>query len=133
MPGFEYDPRKGKFRSYLKTVTLRAIFKKSHQKHGTVVLGDIEEAACLADADSETEEAWEQEWRQYHLRQAMCVIRAEFGEADRQAFQEYAVEGHDARDTAASLKVSVDRVYGAKSRITKRLAQIIEFQIRDEG
>ena len=98
-----------------------------------MVLGDSEEAACLADADSETEEVWEQEWRQYHLRQAMCVIRAEFSEADRQAFQEYAVEGHDARDTAASLEVSVDRVYGAKSRITKRLAQIIEFQIRDEG
>ena len=41
MPGFRYDPCKGKFRSYLKTVTLRAIFRKTQQKHGEVALGSI--------------------------------------------------------------------------------------------
>jgi RNA polymerase sigma-70 factor (ECF subfamily) len=133
MPGFQYDPAKGKFRSYLKTVTLRTIFKKTCQKHGTVALGDIEEATRVADADAAIDEVWDTEWRQYHLRQAMRVIRAEFGEADRRAFQRYAVEGHDARETATSLAMTVDRVYQAKSRITKRLTQIIALQVQDEG
>jgi RNA polymerase sigma-70 factor (ECF subfamily) len=132
-PGFRYDPAKGKFRSYLKTATLRAIFKKSRQKHGTVALGDIEEAIHLTEADSDAEEVWEQEWRQYHLRQAMCVVQAEFSASDRRAFQLYAVDGRDARETAAALGLSVDRVYQAKSRIMTRLTTIIEQQVQDEG
>ena len=133
MPGFRYDPRKGKFRSYLKTVTLRAIFKKSRQKHGEVNLEHIEEATRAADADTVIEEAWETEWRHYHLRQAMRVIEAEFSPADRRAFQRYAVEGADARETAETLSMSVDQVYQAKSRITKRLAKLIELQVQEEG
>ena len=133
MPGFRYDPTKGKFRSYLKTVVLRVILKKSCQKPGEVALEHIEEATRLAERDAAVEEVWETEWRQNHLRQAMRVIEAEFSEADRRAFQRYAVEGHDARETAASLAMSVDRVYQAKSRITKRLTQIIELQVQDEG
>jgi RNA polymerase sigma-70 factor (ECF subfamily) len=132
-PGFRYDPAKGKFRSYLKTATLRAIFKKSRQKHGTVALGDIEEATCLADTDSEAEKVWEQEWRQYHLRQAMRVVQAEFSASDRRAFQLYAVDGRDAHETAAALGLSVDRVYQAKSRIMTRLTTIIGRQVQDEG
>jgi RNA polymerase sigma-70 factor (ECF subfamily) len=134
LPRFQYDPAKGKFRSYLKTATLRAIFKITHQKHGALALeDDIEEAACVADANLETEGLWEQEWRQYHLRQAMRIIRAEFSEEDRRAFQLYAVEGLGARETAAKLDTGVDRVYLAKSRIGRRLTQIIEAQIQDEG
>jgi RNA polymerase sigma-70 factor (ECF subfamily) len=133
MPGFQYDPAKGKFRSYLKTATLRAVFKRSRQRHGAVALGDIDEATRVADADSETEAVWEQEWRQYHLRQAMRVVRVEFGEVERRAFQFYAVDGLDARQTADALGMSVDRVYQAKSRITRRLTEMIGQQVRDEG
>ena len=71
MPGFRYDPAKGKFRSYLKTVTLRAIFKRNCQKPAEVALEHIEDATRAAALDTAIEEAWETEWRQYHLRQAM--------------------------------------------------------------
>lgn len=133
MPGFQYDPSKGKFRSYLKTVTIRAVFKKSCQKRGAVDLEHIEEATQAAERDVEIEAAWEEEWRQYHLRQAMVTIAAEFGEADRQAFQRYAVAGQDARAVAEELGLSVDQVYQAKSRILRRLEGLIEAQVRDEG
>ncbi len=103
MPGFRYDPAKGKFRSYLKTVTLRAIFRRSCQKRGEIGLEHIEEATRAADADGAVEEGWEEEWRQYHLRQAMNTIAVEFNQADRDAFQRYAVENADARETAAAL------------------------------
>lgn len=133
MPTFAYDPAKGKFRSYLKTVTLRAIFKIIRQKQRQVDLEHIEEATRAAENDTAAEEAWEAEWRQYHLRQAMRVIEAEFNEADRRAFQQYAVEGVEAREAAAALGMSVDQVYQAKSRILKRLMQLIEVQVQDEG
>lgn len=133
LPGFRYDPCKGRFRSYLKTVTLRAIFKRNRQKHGAVALEAIEAATRAASADREIEESWEAEWRQYHMRQAMRAVETEFNVADRRAFQRYAIEGTDARQTADALNMSIDQVYQAKSRILKRLTQLIEQQVQEEG
>jgi DNA-binding CsgD family transcriptional regulator len=45
----------------------------------------------------------------------------------------YGVEGRDAKETAKQLGMSVDAVYQAKSRIVRRLGQLIEHQIVEEG
>jgi DNA-directed RNA polymerase specialized sigma24 family protein len=67
------------------------------------------------------------------LRQAMRGIAAEFNTADQQAFQRYAVEGRDVRETADALHLTVDQVYQAKSRIMKRLSELIDQQVQEEG
>jgi RNA polymerase sigma-70 factor (ECF subfamily) len=133
MPGFQYDPSRGKFRSYLKTATLRAIFKKRRQNDSEVALGSIEEATRFAEADATVEEAWELEWQRYHLRQAMRVLENEFSETDRAAFRHYATDGHDAQETARKFNISLNQVYHAKSRILKRLEEVIERQVQEEG
>ncbi len=38
MPKFHYEPGKGSFRSYLKTIVLHTIFRRSRQKRGEVAL-----------------------------------------------------------------------------------------------
>ncbi len=132
MSGFEYDPAKGMFRGYLKTLVVRSIYKKKFQKRPEVQLEGIEQAAEAA-GDDETERMWEQDWRQYHIRQAMRALAVEFNEADREAFEQYAVAGLGAQGTAEALGMSLDQVYKAKSRILKRLSELIEQQIQDEG
>ncbi len=131
MPQFRYDPTKGKFRSYLKTVVMHAISRRIRQRGGGLPLDTIGEGDVSPSADAE--QVWEAEWRQYHLRQAMRTIEAELSPTDRTAFARYALRGEDARKTAQSLGLSVDQVYQAKSRILKRLSQIIEQQVREEG
>ncbi len=133
MPQFRYEPAKGKFRSYLKTVVLHTIFRRSRQKHGEVALEDVEAAVGKAADDTDTDARWEAEWRRYHVRTAMRTIEAEFNEQDRASFDAYAVAARDARETAESLGLSVDQVYQAKSRILRRLAQLVEEQVREEG
>lgn len=133
MPGFQYDPAKGKFRAYLKTAVLRAVFRKSRQNPAEIALQDIEAAVTRAADDATIDEVWELEWRQYHLRQAMRMIDVEYNPADRAAFAQYAVEGNSAQQTADALDLSVEQVYQAKSRILKRIGQLIEQQVRDEG
>jgi RNA polymerase sigma-70 factor (ECF subfamily) len=130
MPQFRYDPAKGKFRSYLKTVVMHAISRKIGQKRGELPLDTVGEGAV---SSSDAGQAWEAEWRQYHLRRAMRTIEAESSPTDRAAFARYALRGEDARKTAESLGLSVDQVYQAKSRILKRLSQIIDQQVREEG
>lgn len=132
MPGFAYDPAKGKFRSYLKTAVLNAISRRMFQNRHAAPLEEFEDTTRAGAPDAD-EPAWEAEWRQYHLRLAMKTIRVEFGETDRAAFEHYAVGGLDAARTASLLGVSVDQVYQAKSRITRRLGQLIEQQVGEEG
>ena len=45
--------------------------------------------------DAAADRMWEEEWRRYHLRQAMLTIRSAFNEADRAAFDRVATLQHD--------------------------------------
>jgi RNA polymerase sigma-70 factor (ECF subfamily) len=129
MPGFRYDPERGMFRSYLKTAVERAIRKKLCQNPSHLSL----EPDDVPGDQGVHQSTWDEEWRCYHITQAMKAIQAEFNEMDRRAFQLYAVEGREAKATAEGLGMSVDQVYQAKSRITRRLRQIVEEQVREEG
>jgi RNA polymerase sigma-70 factor (ECF subfamily) len=133
LPGFEYDPQRGKFRSYLKTIALHAMFKRGQKKRGEVDLEHVSQVTRAAASDEAVSAAWEEEWRQYHMRQAMRQIEMEFNRADVDAFQRYAIDGQDAAETAAALNMSVDQVYQAKSRILKRLSAVIAQQVEEEG
>jgi RNA polymerase sigma-70 factor (ECF subfamily) len=133
MPGFSYDPTRGKFRSYLKTITLHAIYKRRLKNRGGVTLEAVDEATRLAATDDAVEQDWETEWRSYHVRQAMRTIAVEFNGVDRRAFERYAMAGGDAASVASECGLSVDQVYQAKSRIMKRLTQLVEAQVLDEG
>lgn len=133
LPNFTYDPSKGKFRSYLKTVVIHASQRRLLQKHPRSGLEDVESTTRAEAADAQVDAKWESEWRQYHLRLAMRTIRAEFNEADLEAFERYAVAGEDPKRVSEELAVSVDQVYQAKSRITRRLTALIAAQVADEG
>ncbi len=130
MPGFRYDPSKGLFRSYLKTITMRATFARKHRQPAVVGVELFMEKAMDEDA---LEASWEMEWRQYHLRRAMHVIDQEFNASDRAAFAAYAIRGEDADKTAQNLNMTIDQVYQAKSRILKRLKNLIQTQVQEEG
>ncbi len=126
MGKFEYDPARGLFRSYLKTVVVHAISKRLCQNRASAGLSEVPDP-------SEGEEPWELEWRQYHFRRAMQVIDSEFSESDRRAFRLYGVEGRPAPEVAELLGLSVDSVYQAKSRVLRRLSSVIDEQVREEG
>jgi RNA polymerase sigma factor (sigma-70 family) len=133
MPGFVYDPAKGKFRGYLKTATLHAIYRRACQKPGGRPLSEVESLVATATGDSTVEGRWELEWRQHHLRRAMAAVRREFSERDVTVFEKYAVAGEAAESVAASSGVSVDSVYQVKTRILRRLSAVIAAQVDEEG
>lgn len=133
MPGFVYDPAKGKFRSYLKTVVLHIIYRKSFQKKGIVSLENLESLTASGTNDETVESQWEAEWRQYHLRLAMKTIAIEFNKNDLGAFERFGLAGEPAAQVAEALEMTPGQVYQAKSRILKRLGELIDEQVQDEG
>jgi len=131
MPRFTYDPERGRFRGYLKTLTTRAISRRLRQARPARPLWA--EGDAMIDHAADTETAWEDEWRRHHVRRAMTALEADFNPRDRLAFAEYAMAGRSAPEVAAALGMSVDHVYQAKSRVMKRLTTIIAEQVADEG
>lgn len=135
LPGFTYDPAHGRFRGYLKTVVLRKIWTLRRQNRFGAHQDIIECVAAQMADDPNIEGAWEAEWRQHHLRLAMQAIERDpkFSEATIAAFRSYATEGKTAEETARMLGISVESVYQAKSRIQRKLADLIEAQVAEEG
>lgn len=131
LPGFTYDPAKGRFRAYLHAMVNHAIHRRSFQKRGERPLEDG--AASFISDGVDADEPWEVEWRQHHLRVAMRSIEAEFNANDLAAFESYAIEGRGVRDVSAELGLTADQIYQAKSRILRRVAELIRAQVEDEG
>ncbi|MBK8976134.1 MAG: sigma-70 family RNA polymerase sigma factor [Planctomycetes bacterium] len=133
MRGFEYDPGRGSFRGFLKTIAARALGKRFRAGRPVADQSVAEHALGNAASDAEEDADWEVEWRQYHLRVAMQRVTAEFRATDLQAFELLTRGDRDARAVAAELGISVDSAYQAKSRILKRLRALVAEQVAAEG
>lgn len=128
MEDFEYDSKRGKFRSWLFTVVRNQIAGFYRRKAcrpqlhgGTTVLAVAEgQEVC-----SESEPEWEREYQHQLFHWAAAKVRQEFGQETWQAFWRTAVEDHDAADVARDLEMSRSSVYVAKSRAVKRIKEVI--------
>lgn len=136
LPKFEYDQERGRFRGFLKTITVRAIGKRLRRRGPAPAIGTDPEMApdeAVGAPDPEFEATWEAEWRQYHLRLAMGVLHNEVRATDLRAFEAVTQGQRDPRAVASELGISVESVYQAKSRILKRLRELIAAQVAEEG
>jgi RNA polymerase sigma-70 factor (ECF subfamily) len=118
-PRFVYDPSKGRFRGYLKTVTLNSI-RARFERDARINTVPISEVSDNADP---VEHTWEQSWREQLLRRALQQVRDESSAHPKtfEAFDRYVLKNEPAADVAESLEVSVDVVYQAKHRISEAL------------
>jgi RNA polymerase sigma-70 factor (ECF subfamily) len=131
---FDYDPAKGRFRSWLKTAVLRAVHRRRRPAADALLrAADDEQALAALCSDPELERVWESEWRRYHLRTAAARARFEFNARDYAAFEAVTVEGRSPAEVAAALGISADAVYQAKSRLLKRIRELVAEQVAEEG
>lgn len=63
----------------------------------------------------------------------MQRVRAEFRASDLLAFQLLTQGGRNAQAVALELGISVDSAYQSKSRILKRLRELVAEQVAEEG
>ncbi|MGB7343050.1 MAG: sigma-70 family RNA polymerase sigma factor [Pirellulaceae bacterium] len=125
---FDYEPDKGNFRGYLFTVTRNQIgkfWKKNSGKAGTgntAVHAMLDQVAAPAD----DEEHWNQQHRQRLMQWASEKVKTEFTDASWQAFVLTSIENEKAAAVAEQLGISVGAVYIAKSRVIKRIRELIQ-------
>lgn len=122
---FVYNPEKGKFRSYLRTICDRASFKIIKKRSEDVSLNTSDDIEFVS-ANNDLEQHWEDAWRQKVLSEAMELVKPEVSEKTLTIFELFVLEGYSAKQVSKILGVTEENVYVAKHRVFKRLKQIIK-------
>lgn len=123
LPDFSYDPRQS-FRGWLRTITLNKWRERcrSYAAAPGISAANLSDIA-LADNGDSFEET---EYRQWLVRRAMQIMQSDFEPTTWKACWEFVVSDRPAVEVAAELNVSVEVVYGAKSRVLSRLRQELD-------
>jgi RNA polymerase sigma-70 factor, ECF subfamily len=119
---FAYDPAKGRFRGWLKTCTVRAAIRRSGKnlRFRGIPLDE------LPDADVAVEPEWNDVWEKQLVSEALALLLVESSNGTAFiAFDRYVLRGESADDVATALGTSVNNVHQAKTRMTKRLREIV--------
>ncbi|MDP7029479.1 MAG: sigma-70 family RNA polymerase sigma factor [Phycisphaerales bacterium] len=126
---FEYDPQKGRFRGYLKRVTLNAIRARHRRKRPTTGFDDSVDPPVENDLDA----AWDRQWTEQLLQRAMGEARNEVEDRTWQAFELYGVRGVPVDAVAEETGMTPAAIRHAKMRLTKRVREIVGRLRESEG
>lgn len=121
MPRFEFDPARGPFRAWLKTVTLNQCRKQRRKRDAVEGVGGNDDR--LLTLSEESNPLWDREYNEYVFRRAMQVMQAQFEPKTWQAAWELTVNSLTAAEAGEKLGLSESAVYVAKSRVLRRLRQ----------
>lgn len=120
LPNFEHNGRTGAFRAWLRGISVNLLreFWRARPQHDSVAL--LEQ---LADPNAELNRLWDEQHDRHVLHTLMDLVRPEFTESTWQSFRRLALDGASAREVADELRLSVNAVLIAKSRVLARLRQ----------
>lgn len=125
--GWQRDPQRGGFRSWLGRVTRNAIINaltrgpKVRASGGTDFHDQI---VAVADSSNELDQHIDQEYRRSLLRMAADRVRPHVDPSTWDAFWKTAIEQRGPDEVASELEMSVGAVYCAKARVMRRLKRI---------
>lgn len=122
LPEFQHNGRVGAFRNWLKTITincLRDYWKqmRTHPRHAAAT-GVLDE---WADDQSAVSRSWDVEHDRHLVQKLLAMLEPEFTPETWQAFQRVVIAGQPAAEVAKDLKMTVNAIYIAKSRVLTRL------------
>lgn len=117
MPGFAYDPARGRFRGWLFTIVRNRLrmFRRAQAQHprGAPLPADLPDDAAAED--------WDLECRRRLFAWACDRVRPTVSAATWKAFWRLAVDGASGEAVAAETGLTPAAVYLAKSRVLAKL------------
>jgi RNA polymerase sigma-70 factor (ECF subfamily) len=123
---FEYDPKRGRFRDWLGTVTGHQLqrFWRRQDRQAALAVGTVGEGEPLDELPGVAPDGeWAAQFHLHLLGAALERVRPAYEERTWQAFEKVWLAGRPAAEVAAELGLTIDHVYVIKSRILKRLEE----------
>jgi len=141
LPGFEYDRRKGRFLSWIKTVTRTTVIDHMRRRRArvegrSVVSMDATDcgvAKLPGVGAADLPDPWRAEMEDAILAEAFERVRASASEACFESFMQFAWKGRPASEVAQALGISENSVYVNKHRVLKRLQATVAAIREDIG
>lgn len=124
--GWKPDADHGRFRNWLSRVTRNAIVDTFRRIKPDTAVGGSAIVRILNQSPAAHETEIEYEYERALFRQAAKLVRAEFREATWKAFWNTTVEGQSIADVAGDLNQSSGAIYTARSRVMKRLKEVVD-------
>ncbi|HVP11754.1 MAG TPA: sigma-70 family RNA polymerase sigma factor [Phycisphaerae bacterium] len=117
---FRYDPARGRFKGWLRTLVnnrIRDLLRDRHEwPAGTGYL------SAQPDGGPSPDEAFEQIWMEEHLAHCLREISGEVEERTFQAFWQLVMEQKSVEEVSAALGLQPNNLYTIKWRLTERVA-----------
>ena len=124
---FHYQPEKGRFRDYLRTIIRHRAIDLKRKERKKMLESSLDELPELQDECSDPlTQHWEDEWKRHILRQALDELKNQIEPESYQAFELYALKEWSALEVAHFLHVSKSVVYTNKNRAIIKLREIIK-------
>lgn len=126
MPEFEYDPRRGSFKGWLRKTTQWRIADHLRRRARDPALPQAAEDTSrtptierIADPSGiEADAAWEADWQRNIMEAAVERVKHKVKPEQYQLFDCYARKGWAMRDVTRKLRVTMAQVYFAKRKLT---------------
>lgn len=128
---FDYDPAKGRFRGWLKTLVNNRIRNRFRKKNE-----EIARTRHFADLQAEhgdPEAVFEKIWMDEHLKHALKIVKREVEEKTFKAFVAYVIEEKPVDDVCKMLDLNQNQVHKAKYRLTRKLADVMASLTGEDG
>jgi RNA polymerase sigma-70 factor (ECF subfamily) len=124
----KYDPERGTFRGWLFTIVRRKLANwRRTQKHPTACgEGQPEQILEECPAPQGNEREWEAEWERQLFAWACEKVRPQVARTSWLAFWRTAIDDQPGKQVAADLGMSVAAVYLARSRIVRRIKELVQ-------
>lgn len=117
--GFDYDPKKGRFRAWLKTIVcnrVKNLLRDRREKPADS--GDFKREQTR---EPTPEEEFERIWMEEHLKHALEFVRGEVDGPSFEAFQRYVIEEKPVKTVCDEFGTSAAQLYKIKWRLTQKL------------
>lgn len=130
---FEYDPKTGRFRGYLKAATLNTLRGRWRKQRDMV---DVDAGTDLPIEDRvDADELWDREWTRSLITRALTAVKSGGKQSEQswEAFELYGRRGVPVDEVAERLGMSPEAIRQAKSRISRQVRTEIERIRSEEG
>ncbi len=126
MSQFQYDRRRGRFRSYLGQSVRRAVARHLRRQSSPAVDDDFFRRLA-----GPTDAHWDHEWMQYHCRCALDEVRRDLSPYHAEIL-DHLIRGDDVSLTARETGMNVEAVRKTKQRLRERLRETVQRQLEAE-
>jgi len=128
--GFEYEPRKGRFKGWLRTMVnnrVRNLLRDRREQ--TAETRDFQRANGR---EAAPEDDFDRVWMEEHLRHCLRSIREEVDAIAFAGFHQYVIKEQPVEAVCESLGISRNQLYKIKWRLTRTLGQKMKELVGDD-